>query len=138
MSDKPVQAITYAADRKYAESHEWAKLEGDLVVIGVSDYAQDQLGDVVFIELPAVGAVLEAGKAFGVVESVKAASDVFAPISGTVTAVNEKLAADPALVNKDAFGAGWFIKVKLGNPADLDKLMSVATYQKKIEAGEIH
>ncbi len=135
MSD---QQLNYLADRKYAESHEWAKPEGELVVVGVSDYAQSQLGDVVFVELPAVGKALEAGKAFGVVESVKAASDVYAPVSGTVAAINDALNADPALVNKDAFGAGWFIKIKPSNPADLEKLLDAATYEKKIAAGEIH
>ncbi len=135
MSDKPV---TYKDDRKYAESHEWAKLEGDVVVVGVSDYAQNQLGDVVFVELPAVGKEVEAGKAFGVVESVKAASDLFAPVSGKVVAINDALNSDPAVVNRDAFGAGWMIKIKSSNPGDLGKLLDAATYQKKIETGEIH
>ena len=135
MSDKPV---TYMSDRKYAESHEWAKLEGDVVVVGVSDYAQNQLGDVVFVELPAVGKEVEAGKTFGVIESVKAASDLFAPVSGKVTATNESLGFDPALVNKDAFGAGWMIKIKPSNAGEMNKLLDAATYQKKIEAGEIH
>ncbi len=135
MSDKPVN---YAADRKYTSSHEWAKQEGDLVVIGISDYAQDQLGDVVFVELPAVGTEVQAGKAFGVVESVKAASDVFSPISGTVQAINEQLASSPETVNTDALGAGWFIKVRPGNPSELNGLLDAATYQKKIESGEIH
>jgi len=135
MSDKP---ITYAADRKYAESHEWAKQEGDVVVVGVSDYAQNQLGDVVFVELPAVGKEVQAGKPFGVVESVKAASDLFSPVSDKVVAINDALGTDPALVNKDAFGGGWMIKIKPSNPADLGKLLDAATYQKKIEAGELH
>ena len=135
MSDKP---ITYKPDCKYTESHEWAKQEGDLIVIGVSDYAQNQLGDVVFVELPAIGKDVTAGKAFGVVESVKAASDVNAPVSGTVVAINDALANDPALVNRDAFGGGWFIKIKPSNPAELGKLLDAATYQKKIEAGELH
>jgi glycine cleavage system H protein len=135
MSDK---AIKYATDRKYTESHEWVKMEGDLAVIGISDYAQDQLGDVVFVELPAVGATLEAGKALGVVESVKAASDVFSPISGKVEAVNEQLATAPETVNKDALGGGWFVKVKPSNASETNKLMDAATYQKKIESGEIH
>jgi glycine cleavage system H protein len=134
MSDKK---INYAADRKYSESHEWVKMEGDLAVIGISDYAQDQLGDVVFVELPEVGTTLEAGKAFGVVESVKAASDVFAPLSGKVEAVNEELKNVPETVNKDPLGSGWFIKIRPSNPADLNKLLDAATYQKKIEAGEI-
>lgn len=135
MSDKK---INYAPDRKYTVSHEWVKMEGDVAVIGISDYAQDQLGDVVFVELPAVGTMIEAGKAFGVVESVKAASDVNAPISGKVESINEQLASAPETVNKDALGSGWFIKVRPSNPADVNKLFDAATYQKKIEAGEIH
>jgi glycine cleavage system H protein len=135
MSDKPVN---YAADRKYSESHEWAKVEGDLVVVGISDYAQDQLGDVVFVELPAVGASVEAGKAFGVVESVKAASDVYAPVTGKVEAVNDALKDAPEMVNKDALGAGWFIKIRPNNPGDVDKLLDAATYKSKIESGAIH
>ncbi len=135
MSDKP---INYAADRKYAPSHEWAKQEGDLVVIGISDYAQNQLGDVVFVELPAVGTQLQGGKTFGVVESVKAASDLFSPISGTVQAINEQLTSSPETVNKDALGAGWMIKVRASNPSELNSLLDAATYQKKIESGEIH
>ncbi len=135
MSDKPV---SYASDRKYSASHEWAKKEGNLVVVGISDYAQNQLGDVVFVELPPVGTDIQAGKAFCTVESVKAASDVFAPVSGTVTATNEELANKPALVNEDPFGTGWFVKIKPSNPADFDQLMDAATYQKKIETNEIH
>jgi glycine cleavage system H protein len=134
MSDKK---INYAADRKYTESHEWVKMEGDLASIGVSDYAQDQLGDVVFVELPAVGTMIVAGKAFGVVESVKAASDVNAPISGKVEAINEKLQSAPETVNTDALGSGWFIKVRPSNPGEMGKLLDAATYQKKIEAGDI-
>jgi len=135
MSERP---ITYKSDCKYTETHEWAKQEGDVVVVGVTDYAQHQLGDVVFVELPSVGKEVSAGKAFGVVESVKAASDVYAPVSGTVVAINEALANQPDLVNKDAFGSGWFIKIKPSNPAELDKLLDAATYQKKIETGELH
>ena len=135
MSDKK---INYAADRKYSESHEWVKMEGDLAVNGISDYAQDQLGDVVFVELPDVGTTLEAGKTFGVVESVKAASDVFAPISGKVEAINDQITSAPETVNKDPLGSGWFIKVRPSNPADVNKLLDATAYQKKIEAGEIH
>jgi glycine cleavage system H protein len=130
--------LTFPADRKYSQSHEWVKQEGDLAVIGISDYAQDQLGDVVFVELPSVGSTVTAEKAFGVVESVKAASDLFAPVSGQVEAINEKLAESPELVNKDPFEAGWMIKVRPSNSAELDRLMDATTYQKKIESGEIH
>ncbi len=135
MSDKK---INYAADRKYAMTHEWVKPEGDLVVIGISDYAQDQLGDVVFVELPEVGKTLEAGKAIGVVESVKAASDIFTPIGGKVEATNTKLTESPELLNKDPLGEGWIIKLRPSNRSEMDRLLDAAAYQKKIEAGEIH
>ncbi len=136
MSEK--KDINYAADRKYSETHEWVKMEGDLAVVGISDYAQDALGDVVFVELPKVGATLTAGAQLGVVESVKAASDLFTPISGTVASVNEKLSNAPETLNKDALGEGWIAKLRPSNPAELDKLFDAATYRKKIEAGEIH
>ncbi len=135
MSDKK---INYAADRKYAMTHEWVKQEGALVVIGISDYAQDQLGDVVFVELPEVGKTLEAGKTIGVVESVKAASDIFTPISGKVEAINTKLTESPELLNKDPLGEGWLIKLRPSNPSEMDGLLDAATYQKKIDTGEIH
>ncbi|MBI3538338.1 MAG: glycine cleavage system protein GcvH [Chloroflexi bacterium] len=132
------KTINYASDRKYSETHEWVKMEGELAVVGISDYAQDALGDVVFVELPKVGATVSAGAQFGVVESVKAASDIFSPISGTVAAVNEKLSSAPETLNQDSLSAGWIAKIKPSNPAEMNKLMDAATYQKKIEAGEIH
>jgi glycine cleavage system H protein len=130
--------IDYATDRKYAETHEWVKMEGGLAVIGISDYAQDALGDVVFVELPKVGATFKAGASFGVVESVKAASDIYTPISGTVEAVNEKLSNAPETLNKDALGEGWIAKLRPSNPSEMDKLLDAPTYKKKIESGEIH
>lgn len=135
MTDK---AINYALDRKYSETHEWVRMDGAVAVIGISDYAQDQLGDVVFVELPAVGATFERGAAFGVIESVKAASDLFTPLGGKVEAINEKLTTAPEIVNQDPFGEGWMIKLRPSNPSELDKLLDAATYQKKIEAGELH
>ena len=134
MSDK---IINYPADLKYSESHEWVRKEGDLAVIGVSDYAQDQLGDIVFVELPAVGATFDAGAAFGVVESVKAASDLFTPLSGKVEAINDQLVKAPELVNKDPFGEAWMIKLRPTDRAELDELLDAATYRNKIESGEI-
>jgi len=134
-SERP---INYASDRKYAPTHEWVKMDGALAIIGLSDYAQNALGDVVFVELPAVGAKLEQGKSFGVVESVKAASDIYAPISGVVDSTNDAVNSSPDLVNRDALGEGWLIKIRPSNLADLDSLMAATTYQKKIEAGEIH
>ncbi len=130
--------ISYPSDRRYTESHEWAKLDGDYVLVGISDYAQDALGDIVFVELPPVGMKLEKGKSFGVVESVKAASDVFAPISGDVESVNDKLTESPDLVNRDALGEGWMLKLRPENAADLNQLMDAETYKHKIEAGELH
>ncbi len=130
--------LKYPADRKYAESHEWAMQSGDSIVVGISDYAQDALGDVVFVELPAVGAKLEKGKALGVVESVKAASDVYAPVSGEVLAINEKLTESPDLLNHDALDEGWMIKVRPSTPGEYEALLDAGTYRQKIEAGELH
>ena len=108
-------------DRKarYAETHEWARKEGDVIVCGISDHAQEKLSDIVYVELPEVGEVLDRGDDFGVVESVKAASDLYMPMSGEIVAVNEELADSPEIVNDDPFGEGWMIKFK---PADLDEL----------------
>lgn len=130
--------ISYPNDVKYAASHEWVKVDGDTAIVGISDYAQDALGDIVFVELPTVGMELKAGDAFGVVESVKAASDVYMPIGGSIAATNDALKDAPETVNSDAFGAGWLLKVFPYNAADLDKLMDAATYKSKIESGEIH
>jgi glycine cleavage system H protein len=116
----------------YTADHEWLRIEGDIATIGVTDYAQAQLGDVVFVELPKVGRNLKKAEAAAVVESVKAASDVYAPITGEVTEVNESLAAEPALVNSDAAGKAWFFKVKFADRNELDGLMDEAAYQKHI------
>ncbi len=129
--------IQYPNDRKYTSSHEWVKLEGTEATIGITDYAQDSLGDIVFVELPVVGMKLQQGQSFGVVESVKAASDVFTPIGGEVESINEKLTESPDLVNKDPFGEGWMAKLTPSNPAELDNLMGAATYRQKIESGEL-
>jgi glycine cleavage system H protein len=123
---------------KYSDTHEWVQMEGDLAVIGISDYAQDALGDIVFVELPAVGKTFKAGEAFGVVESVKAASDLYAPLDGTVTEINQLLIETPETVNQDPFGQGWMIKIKLSDPAQFAKLLSAAAYRQKIESGELH
>lgn len=130
--------LSYPSDRKYAATHEWAKMEGDLAVVGISDYAQDALGDIVFVELPVVGMMLNKGESFGVVESVKAASDVFAPIGGEVESVNGKLTDSPDLVNQAALTEGWMIRLRPSSPAEYNELMEAETYSKKIEAGEIH
>lgn len=117
------------ADLKYSEEHEWVLVEGDVVTCGVSVHAQEQLGDVVFVELPDVGRTVAKDEECAVVESVKAASDVFAPVSGEVVAVNDALEGDPSLVNADAIGGGWFFKIKLANPSDLDGLMDADAYE---------
>jgi glycine cleavage system H protein len=116
------------ASAKYAESHEYAKAEAGLIVVGISDHAQAELGDIVFVELPPVGKVLAKGQAFGTVESVKAASDLYMPLSGEVKAVNVALQGDPALVNKEPYSGGWMIKVQPSNLSELGSLMDAAAY----------
>jgi glycine cleavage system H protein len=115
---------------RYAKTHEWARKEGAVVVVGISDHAQHSLGDIVFVDMPKVGAVFKAGKSFGVIESVKAASDLYLPVSGTVCAINEELAASPETVNKDCYGAGWLVKVEPSDAAEFDALLSPADYEK--------
>ena len=118
---------------RFTKDHEWVRLDGDLAVIGITDYAQSQLGDVVYVELPEPGHRVEQGKEAAVVESVKAASEVYAPVSGEVAEVNEALAADPAKVNADPLGEGWFMKLRLDDPHQLDGLMDEAAYQRFVE-----
>ena len=120
------------ADLRYTKEHEWAKLEGDKVRVGVTAFAQEQLGDVVFVELPKGGAKVSAMKTFGVVESVKAVSDLYAPLTGEVVEINGELPKKPELVNSDPYGKGWMIVVKLANPKEWDALMSAADYEKLI------
>ena len=121
-------------DLKYTESDEWVRIEGDSVTIGITDYAQDQLNDVVFVELPRVGDKLQKGANFGVVESVKAASDLVMPVSGELLAVNDALAQKPDLANSDPFGGAWMIKVRLDNAGDLAALLDAAAYEKFCES----
>jgi glycine cleavage system H protein len=115
---------------RFTKDHEWIRQDGDTAVIGITDYAQQQLGDIVYVELPAIGTLVEAGKEAAVVESAKAASEVYAPVSGEVVAVNEAIAGDPAKVNADPMGEGWFLTVKLADTKALDGLMDEAAYQK--------
>jgi glycine cleavage system H protein len=117
------------AETRYSKDHEWVRRDGDTVTVGITDYAQNQLGDVVYVELPAVGRKVEQGGEAAVVESVKAASEVYAPVSGEVVAVNGDLSGEPARVNADAQGGGWFFKLKLGDPKQLDALMDEAAYK---------
>ena len=128
--------MPYPTDRKYTKEHEWIQVNGNAATIGITHYAQESLGDIVFVEAPKVGAELTAGKTFGTVESVKAVSDLFAPASGTVTEVNADLATSPEKVNKDAHGS-WMVKMTLKNPGELDSLLSAADYEKFVaeEAG---
>ena len=118
--------MSYPSDRKYTKEHEWITPDG---TVGITNYAQETLGDIVFVDSPKVGADVSAGKTFGTVESVKAVSDLFAPASGTVTAVNNDLATAPEKINKDAHGS-WIIKIQLKNPSELDSLLSAADYEK--------
>jgi glycine cleavage system H protein len=120
------------ADLKYASSHEWVRVEGDTATVGITDHAQHELTDVVFVELPKQGRVVKAGEACAVVESVKTASDIYAPIGGEVVAVNKAVVDDPALVNREPYTGGWFFKVKLANAGDLNALLDAAKYTKQI------
>src|SRR3981189_1978681 len=126
----PTNAEGFFMTTLFTSDHEWLRIEGDVATIGVTDYAQSQLGDVVFVELPKVGRSLKKAEAAAVVESVKAASDVYAPISGEVLEVNDAIAARPALVNSDAAGKAWFFKLKIANRKELDGLMDEAAYAK--------
>ena len=121
------------ADARYTKDHEWIRLDGDVAAVGITTYAQSQLGDVVFVDLPKIGTQVTKGEEAAVVESVKAASEVYAPASGEVVAVNDALEAAPATVNQDAEGAGWFVKLKLTDAKELDDLMSAHDYQLYLE-----
>lgn len=121
--------MAYPTDRRYTKEHEWIQPNGNSATLGITNHAQESLGDIVFVELPKVGAELTAGKAFGTVESVKAVSDLYAPASGTVTEVNNDLATSPEKVNKDAHGS-WMVKITLRNPQEIDSLLSSSDYDK--------
>ena len=129
---------TYPAELRYTREHEWAKVEGKRARVGITHYAQDQLGDVVFVELPKVGSRVTQMQTFGVVESVKAVSDLFSPLSGTIVEVNQELAQQPERVNRDPYGGGWLIVVELANPAEVDKLMSAQQYEEFLKTAGGH
>jgi len=124
--------MEFPEELKYTAEHEWVLVEGNLAVIGITDFAQDSRGDVVFVELPEVGTEVTIGKAFGVVESVKAVSDVYAPVSGTVEEINEELPDAPEIMNTSPYGDGWMIKIRMSDPGELDGLMDAAAYQAHI------
>jgi glycine cleavage system H protein len=124
--------MAYPTDRKYTKEHEWIQPNGNTAAIGITDHAQESLGDIVFVDLPKVGAELAAGKSFGTVESVKAVSDLYSPVSGTVTEINGELATSPEKVNKDAHGS-WMVKITLKDPKELASLLSPADYDKFVE-----
>jgi glycine cleavage system H protein len=120
------------SDLKYAKSHEWVRVAGGAATIGITDHAQHELTDVVFVELPAVGRKIKAGEACAVVESVKTASDIYSPVSGEVTEVNKPVVDEPSLVNTDPYGKGWFFKIKLSDPGETNSLMDAAAYTEQI------
>ena len=122
------------SERKYTKDHEWVLVEGDVATVGISEHAQEQLGDVVFVELPDTGADFAQGAQAATLESVKAASEIYAPVSGSVVEVNGALADEPGLINSDALGEGWFFKVKIGQPDELGKLMDESAYKKFVES----
>jgi glycine cleavage system H protein len=129
------EVLMVPGDLRYTKDHEWVRVEGDTATIGVTDFAAGQLGDVVFVDLPAAGKAVEQFATFGVVESVKAVSDLYAPVSGEVVEVNGELGANPELVNSDPFGAGWMIKVKLGDAGQVDGLLDPAGYEQLTSEG---
>lgn len=122
------------SELRYSEDHEWVRVDGDVATVGITNHAQEQLGDIVFVELPEIGTTLSRGEEAGTVESVKAASEVYAPVSGEVVEVNEALADTPEQVNSAPFDSGWFFKVRLADPGELDKLMDADAYEKHVQA----
>ncbi|MCE5202997.1 MAG: glycine cleavage system protein GcvH [Coriobacteriales bacterium] len=119
----------YPADLRYDKEHEWVKVDGDVATIGISDFAQEQLGEVVYVDLPSVGDPVTRGESFGEIESVKSVSELFAPVSGEVVEVNPELQDTPEVINQDSYGVGWMIKVKMSDPGELDELMTAKDYE---------
>lgn len=124
--------MEFPADLKYTKDHEWIRVDGTIGWVGITDYAQSELGDVVFVELPAVGTTLEQGKTFGTIEAVKAVSDLYAPVSGKVIEVNKEVLDSPEVVNKEPYERGWMIKVEISNPAELASLLDAQAYSKLV------
>jgi glycine cleavage system H protein len=130
---KEIADLNLPADLKYAEAHEWARTDGDTVIVGLDDYAQDQLGDIVFVEMPEVGAEFKKGAVFAVVESVKAVSECYMPVSGEITAINESLEDEPEKINNDCYGEGWFVKVKASDLSELESLMDATACRASVK-----
>jgi glycine cleavage system H protein len=130
-----VAEASYPEDLKYHAEHDWARIEGDEATFGITWYAQDALGEVVFFDPPEVGASVSKDEAYAEVESVKAVSDVYAPLSGEIVAVNEGLAESPEMVNQDPYGEGWMVRIKLANPTEVDQLMDVNAYKELLQGG---
>jgi glycine cleavage system H protein len=128
-------SVQIPEDLRYTEDHEWLRVEGEEGVIGITAYAAGELGDVVFVELPAVGTTLQKSQSFGVIESVKTASDLYSPLAGEVVATNDRLAENPELVNDDPYGEGWMVRLKLADPSAADGLQTAADYGQLVEAG---
>ena len=122
-------------DLRYTKEHEWVRVDGDEAVVGITQFAADQLGDIVFVELPAAGKALDSHATFGVVESVKAVSDLFAPVAGEVTVANDALAGSPELVNSDPYGEGWMLRIRLADPAQVEGLLDAAAYEQLVSEG---
>jgi glycine cleavage system H protein len=131
-----MMSSTIDPSARYLKTHEWARPDGAEIVCGISDHAQEAMSDLVYVELPRAGAKLKAGEAFGVVESVKAASDVYMPVSGTIAAVNSALEKSPEVINKDPYQAGWLIRVKPDDPAEMDRLLDARAYEELLKAEE--
>ncbi len=127
----------YPQNFYYTRDHEWVRVEGDVAIVGITDYAQKQLGDIVYIELPALGTHLEVHQSIGSIESVKAVSDVFSPVSGEVIEVNEELNNSPEVINQDPYDKGWIIKIRMKNKEDLNQLMTASEYEKYVESLEV-
>ena len=123
----------YPDDRRYTKSHEWIRLDGDVATVGISDHAQKELGEIVFVELPEVGEIFDANEEFGTIESVKAVSELFLPVAGEILELNKVLTDEPGAVNEDPHGDGWLVKIKISSDAELDELMNGSTYEKFIE-----
>ncbi|SKC04257.1 glycine cleavage system H protein [Sphingobacterium nematocida] len=132
--EKKEEKMNFPAELKYTKDHEWIRVEGDEAVIGITDFAQRELGDIVFVDINTVGEEVAANDVFGTIEAVKTVSDLFMPINSTVLAVNDAIDASPELVNSDPYGEGWIIRVKLTNPADVDALLTADAYKSEINA----